>query len=438
MNRLVLSLALSLFAAPLHANLVLKLDVHHQSKPQQGVQKVGEDAKDASLAVTLAPDWYSIDDGTARAIFDFAKRRIYRSGEKGYDETSLFSYVAGREVELDNRIFLGRAMEAAKTNQHLFALPLQEHELSLQKAGSAATKFEAATKNGEQVRSWKKQELLAWSEERYDATPAERAAFVRFLRYHFGGHPALLADLQKGDGIPKRVRLTTGMVNTVTTIAVAEPRRTDDGPYPALTGTRTPHTTDAMAPALATALATTPASARAAKQKQLADAKRLAEADHALAFLLSGIETNLMFGGDFPSELMPLLAKVRAHPDIAAFTTAVSPRSADEAKAALETLTRLQKVAAEKAYVLRIFHGNHSQNLGDSETAADDYRAALIANPLITGLWKDYGMMLLSSYQAEAAWQCFDAARAIAPSHALVEDVDRLEARLLKDHPEYF
>jgi hypothetical protein len=60
----------------------------------------------------------------------------------------------------------------------------------------------------------------------------DSTAFAQFLRYSFGGHPLILADVAKGRLIPNRVTFIFRnlAVNTVT-ITVTGAQRVEDAPY---------------------------------------------------------------------------------------------------------------------------------------------------------------------------------------------------------------
>ena len=36
------------------------------------------------------------------------------------------------------------------------------------------------------------------------------------------------------------------------------------------------------------------------------------------------------------------------------------------------------------------------------------------------------------------AWRCYETARRIAPEHSMLKGVNETEARLLREHPEFF
>jgi hypothetical protein len=64
--------------------------------------------------------------------------------------------------------------------------------------------------------------------------------------------------------------------------------------------------------------------------------------------------------------------------------------------------------------------------------------AALRVNPLLVSVYKDLGDLYLGGYRTRKAWTCWEAARRIAPGHALLAPVRTIEETLRKAHPDYF
>ncbi|HVR38573.1 MAG TPA: hypothetical protein VMU84_05720 [Thermoanaerobaculia bacterium] len=124
--------------------------------------------------------------------------------------------------------------------------------------------------------------------------------------------------------------------------------------------------------------------------------------------------------------------------NVKALLGALNPRSEEEAKASVATLTRLAPLAGDKAHVTGIFRANMERSLGNNDVATSLFVAALTKNPFITGVWKDLGDILDTGYDAGDTWRCYAIARLIAPSHSLLAEVDRREAALRKEHAAFF
>jgi tetratricopeptide (TPR) repeat protein len=426
-------LAFTLFAAlSARANLDLTLKADHIRNEKKHERQ--------TVHVTLAETWVRWDDGKASGTYDLRTRRVIRVDREEHElyDHSLFAEVRGREVELENRVMLGKMLETAKASENLMALTLSEHALSLRSNPPAPPDIAPQTRDGERRFIWREEELAAWSLDHYPATESQHAQFVRFVRLVYGGHPAILEELQKSDGIPKRIRISDQMAGE-TRIVITEAKQSPDAPYPAPPADAKEKFAD---PALGTAIAavrtSTPQSRDAALRAILDAASAAADAKRPLEGFLGFLELRLMRGPDMPKEFDDRKDAMVANEDVQALLGALQPKSEEEAKAAVETMTRLMKPAGPKAYVAAIFRANIAASLGDADSAVHDFRDALAKNPFLTGVWKDLGDLQWKDYHAPAAWQSYETARLIAPDHPLLKEVAETEARLLREHPEYF
>lgn len=393
----------------------------------------------ATVRVILGPGYARTESEKDATVYDFTARRVLRLDRKTEElsNDSLYATVGGRRYELDNRAFLSGVMQGAGVKNEATSLTRSEHELSMRHPENKEPKIASKTAKGEQRFSHGRSELMAWSSETIAAEPAERDAFIRFFRLKYGGHPDAVAALQKVNGIPKRIRITTGMVRETTRIEIADVQRTPDAPYAPLEGKEAAADGE-LAPAIAAVRTSTPESRAAKQEALLAAAVRAAGEQRYLAAILGFLEINLMTGRDLPPEFEANRAAIVADPDVRTLLTNLNPESEDAATKSLDALTRLQLAAPGKAYVTGIFKANIAGRLGRREDAFRDYQIALLANPLITGVWKDLGEHLFEAYNPYDAWRCWDIARMLAPGHPLLAEVNALEERLLKEFPEYF
>src|SRR5437016_1060740 len=88
--------------------------------------------------VTLGGTWFRVEEGNESVTYDFTSRRIVHVDKATHrlDDDSLFGDVDGRQRELENRAFLGRALEAGEVKDNPMALTLAEHQTSMR--GDAA------------------------------------------------------------------------------------------------------------------------------------------------------------------------------------------------------------------------------------------------------------------------------------------------------------
>ena len=73
-----------------------------------------------------------------------------------------------------------------------------------------------------------------------------------------------------------------------------------------------------------------------------------------------------------------------------------------------------------------------------ADQAVDLFVGALEVNPYIAGVYKDLGDIHYRQYDMYTAWQCWDAARDLAPSHFMLGDIQKLEQHLETEYPEFF
>src|ERR1019366_1461736 len=111
----------TLFFASLvaQANVELTVRSDRTAFPVEGLQRTSDDkgppAKQ-TIHLTLGTRWVQWDDGSDGGVYDFAKHISILVDRKTHrlDEESLYALLSGRKAELDNRLMLGGAMEAAK------------------------------------------------------------------------------------------------------------------------------------------------------------------------------------------------------------------------------------------------------------------------------------------------------------------------------------
>jgi tetratricopeptide (TPR) repeat protein len=107
-------------------------------------------------------------------------------------------------------------------------------------------------------------------------------------------------------------------------------------------------------------------------------------------------------------------------------------------EAASKKLKSLEKAAGPAVHILRIFEAGVLSARGQHSGAQRLYLEALKTDPYIAGAWKDLGDMYFQAFECEPAWQCWDAARHLAPEFKGLGQVAELEQMLRKECPEFF
>lgn len=414
--RLILLALMALFVAPqVHAAITLHVS--------SSIRAAGTTQMD----VTLADSYMAVDTAKGRLVYDFASRRRYAintaSGE--FVEYSLFDTVGFRVMEMHNRDVLRGVVPAGKA--------LQENELSV--LSGAPEQVEEKTEGAERVFSIGGEKLATWSISGAKVPAADAAQFARFMRYAQGGHPQLLERLAKGGVIPDRITLFIGggrdVSLAITQVHSAQPPAYDLKPY------RREISKDGIDALLDRIASASPQQLDALRAQYPCDSAEDFSAAQALDTLLGKMECMLSTGA--PVSLTPEQKEAAgASPALSLLFAAVSPRKQEEMADSLKTLVALRQQAPRKAYLLKVFEANNRARLNQIKEAQTLFVEALQANPMLAGAYKDLGDVLLMQYDSVHAWRSWDAGRRVSPALPNFEAVNKFEADLLAQHPEYF
>lgn len=441
--RTALIAAVLLFAPRfVQANVELTIKTDFTSVPVKGAEKVSGDKSPTTQTVhlTLGTRWIEWSGSSGRGVYDFNKHLVISvdPNAKRLDEESLYAALSGRAAELQNRMMLGSALQAGKVADNPMAPTIAEHELSLRRDAHRPSGIEQKIGDGEQRYLWQTKELFAYSKQLVPIPAAARDLYIRYVRYVVGGHPEILDDLQKLDGIPKWLRFSDPATGNVVRLEVIASKQTPDAPYVLPSLKKADMKNPAAAAAAAVVAASTPETRAAAAARILSSANEAADKGKHLEAMLGYIEIQLMLGGEMPLDFRKHANAVVQDPNVKALIGTFGAQNEMMAKGAINTLLRLAPLAGDKAYVTGVFRANMERGLGHVETATNLFVAALTRNPFLTGVWKDLGDSLDTGYDASDTWRCYETARIIAPGHGMLADIAHREEALASEHPEYF
>jgi hypothetical protein len=393
-------------------------------------------AETKTLQVRLAPTFIEVRHPDRTTILDFEKRILFEVRSDGATTSSLFSQLGSRDREMENRQYLAELTEKAG-GASAIPLAVSEQDLAIL-ARPPAKGVERQAKGGAVRFHWGDVPLGEYSTDSIPANGAEKKAFAQFIRYHFGAHPSMLADLAKGAGIPRRVKLVENVGGRTQQLTVTKLERVDDAPYAAPPNAKyTLASHEVWGPIIQRANALSADDVR----KQADELAAAGDASFAAGKLVDAyllyLESFLMIG-EVSDGLRGNAQSMRLDETVARLQAVISPKSEDEAKAALAVLAELRKTNPDRAEVIRIFEANISSNLGDRNTAYENFHAVLTARPALAGVWHDLGGMFLNAYDAEAAWNCWDTLRHLAPQHGMSKEITEREAKMMSLYPEYF
>jgi tetratricopeptide (TPR) repeat protein len=342
-----------------------------------------------------------------------------------------------RDYEFQNRLYLGRALGAASIKDNPMAIPLSEHIFSLT-AKNHQSKVKKEIKNNNVTFSWNHKELFKYDQDVVNIKSPYKEGFIRFLRYHLGGHPKIIMNLQQLSGIPSSLTMTSHNVQTkITTLRLKSHKYISDkslnlnkftkgkveGALASLFSENTIFSEDAL---------NTSVNALLAKAMSAFNDKRY------LDTILTYLEYTLATGKQMPKQFKPQRELITADLNVKAFLASIRPKSKEEAQKAVKTLVALRSKSKDRIHILKIFEANIRSSLGMQKKSIQLFHETLKKNPYITGAWKDLGELYFRSYNSRDAWRCWDAARKLNPRHKLLAKVTQFEVRLKKDNPDFF
>jgi hypothetical protein len=428
-------------AAPAGAAVRMTVHAEFTSKATQPDATLRPHSRN-DLVVELADNYVVVKDGARRTVYDFAQRRQLTLDDtaKTVDDYSLYAVAGFRELELRNRDGLAGALAAVKIDTHVPPV-FDEQELSLQRPQGAEV---AASKDGDGTRFASGTiTLLHSSAAGAPVSAADATRFAQFLRYTYGGHPAILRALQQAARIPQQLDYSFRFPGSSATLAlriadvqtVALPANfTRPSGY---TPRRSPGT-DALDSEVERAwigqAAPTPADrARAAETVTL-----MLRENRPFEAFLAYSELTLGGPGPLPAFDAAQKAQFQGDPSIRSATVALAARDPAARRQAADTLRQLRPGAGAKQYMLKLYEANLRAQLGERTTARVLFADVLQANPALAGPYKDAGDMYYMSFDAAHAWRCWDIARRLAPQFANVKAIDAFEMTLAARYPEYF
>lgn len=380
--------------------------------------------------VTLADSYMAVDTAQGRVIYDFKTRRRFaiNTAAKEYVEYSLFDTLGFRVMELQNRVRLQGVLPTGSQN-----MAVHENELSLLKGSPGAVDEKA--EDGTRSYSIGGVQLATWSEAGAKVAADDAAQFARFMRYAQGGHPQLLDKLAKGGVIPDHLSFALSGDRTlrldISAVRTVAPQTYD------LTAYRREMSSSGLDALYDRIAAMTPAQLTAFRAQYPCDSGSDFSEPRALDTMLGKLECSLSTGKPMSlTEEQKEAAK--ASPTVGLLFAAINPGKSNEFDGAIKTLVALRAQAPRKAYVLKIFEANLRVRLQQVKEARQLFTDVLQANPVLAGAYKDLGDLLLMQYDSPRAWRSWDTGRRLALGLANFEAVNKFEAGMVAQHPEYF
>jgi len=437
----LLSILSGALASPAGAAVRMTVHAEFTSKATQADATLRPDTR-SDLVVELADNYVVVKDGARRTVYDFAQRRQLTLDDiaRTVDDYALYATVGFRELELRNRDGLAKGLAAAGIASPVPPV-FEEQELSVQRPQGAEV---AASKDGDGTSfASGDAKLLHSSAAGTPVSAADAARFAQFLRYTYGGHPAILRALQQATQIPKQLDYSFRFPGSAATLAlrIADVQTVTlpaNFTRPSGYAPKRSSGTDALDSQverawIEQAVPTPSDRARAAEAVTL----MLRENQPFEAFLAFN-ELTLSGPGPLPVFDAAQRTQFQGDPSIRSATVALAARDPATQRQAANALRQLRPRAGARQYVLKLYEANLRAQLGERTTARVLFADVLQANPALAGAYKDAGDMYYMSFDAPHAWRCWDIARRLAPQFANVKAINAFEMTLAARYPEYF
>lgn len=434
----LIAAALLAVAVQAQAGISFQATVAKHSEPGPGSQNTPPDSTRSSQVV-LGERAMSVTLPGRAQVFDFARKRRYDIDLKAntYVDYSLYDSVGFRVMEAQNRANMRRAMAAAKVEGAMSDPVFDEQSLSLQsQPGRTLTE---ALDGADTVLSVDGKPLLRIGAGGSAVGAQDAAAFARYLRYQFGGHPLVLAKLVSLGRVPAKFVMYFREIGGTQTLTfdIAALKQSSAPAYDLARYTERAGSADEIDQVLERA--------RAVRVSTEADRIQF-EKDQEAAFagkrpfdaMLGAVEWTLMTGAPMKPFAPERQAMLQADPSVRAVSGAMNPRDKAGFQAAVQVMQTMRAQTMSKRHMLQLFEANDRMKLGEHRTALPMFASVLRANPALAGAYKDMGDTLFVSFDMPRAWRSWDQGRRIAPQLDLFEAVNQFEQKLAREHPEYF
>ena len=395
--------------------------------------------------VVLGEHFISVRDGHTLSVLDFATRRRYMidTAASTYDTYSLFDVAGSRAAELHHRQGIAGMLKLSSLEQHATPPVYEEQALSVLDNKRRGPLLPQVL-DGAVLWSLDEQPLLRLDIAGSPVSGDDATAFAQYLRYTWGGHPAVLTMLADGKRIPAAFTLHHQQIAGKVARHFRISRLVMDAPATYSLAAYRPRPLAADAPALERVLAQAarlPPLGPEAPQAHLAlraEAERLFAAEKPFEAFLSMLEDHFSTGA-LVDKLSPQqqLAMQACQP-IHDLTRALLAKDKEGIQAALATVQGLRQQHGLEQPVLALFEGNLRAKLGQRQAAIALYLQVLQAKPHMAAAYQDLGDALYAQFDAPNAWRSWDAGRAMAPSLRQFRKVNDLERSLLHDYPAFF
>jgi len=393
------------------------------------------------LTVLLDASRMLLREGASETLYDFEARRVATSNLESGDvhAASLYADVGFREYELGNRAFLGQMLDQAGVQDHPLDLASVETELSMEGDPPANPEIVAADSGGTVVWTLNGNESVRCRLSSVALPESLQRARTRWLVYGTRIHPKILEDLLRELRVPELLVYSYSSMGTVHEVRLelrsAEPFA-GEFPAPPDLASIAPTSDDPIGVLTHEILTSRTPELPTLEEVHLRASAKLD--DRKFLDALLAILDQVLSNGETDAELMrEITQRGQDDPSLRSFLTAITLVNQDPEKA-LPTLEGIATENLDNRHVLAIFEANALTGLERPDEAIARFVVALDGNRYLAGVYKDLGDLYYDAYETNVAWDCWDAARKIAPSLEMLDSVRDLEEHLETAYPRFF
>ena len=441
---LIVVLAFS-FTGNSFANLSFSIHVQQTKDQQDADKKIYQEKNEYDMSVDLGDTYFSYTRGGILRIYDFVKKRLItiELSNKIYSDDSLFATILYRTMEFQNRLWPGGIFNIPRFKKDIpMASVFNEHLLSLEQKDKKPEVSEIS-KDGFLHFSSEGKELLSYSTKGEEVSPDNKKMFITFFRYVFAGHPQILKKLSSDNVIPKSmcVNQFDSLLSETNLLTISMIKSTPDMLYSLenyIPGVLS-NDKDRFSKILHDIKYSKTIDMESRLELLQSRASEYFKNGNYLDMMLAYLECSLSSDLPLPKAFVKR-KKVLEEADTISklYLTIKRKKNIKEAEESLAILQEWEKNAKNERYLLKYYEANHQSRIGKRQEAKDLYYEVIKASPLITGVYKDIGLLFFKEYDTVLAWRCWDVARKIAPKHDLLSQINEGETNLYKNYPEYF
>lgn len=403
--------------------------------------KESRQSKEKSISVQIFPEGYIwVNSNNDSTIYDYNKKRIYRLNSKS--NTSLYSVIAFRLSEAQNRLYLGSILSKANVPPLINQPSIIDHTFSIKSHTPLTYTVSNTTENGIVSFISSANILSSFSEKTIPAEPANLKGFIMFLRYEYGIHPDILDRITSQKGIPKKLIIYDYNLNDKDKVTL-ELSSIRDINSKKLKKALKRQDKISLGDKSDLGLQIDSLKPNQKKVSQYVDnllksADSLYKKEHYIESVLAYLEFSILTGKNLPEGFLNKKESFMEKDSVKQLFASINPGKEEYMLGAIQKLIHYQQTAQKHQAVLYLFEANLRLSEGNPRLAKKLYLKSLKLSPYLVGAYHDLGNLFSKEYDMQSAWACWDIARKVMPNHNILKEISKNEVFYEKTFPEYF